>query len=193
MRVYVVSVSIPVVLKLYLPPPTRAQIPVGSPCCNTRGRYILSVNVFQPLILLMMAERAPRIWGVSKSPTTTWIWPLFSGLGIGAGTGFTSGFGAGAGVGFTSGFGAGAGVGFTSGFGVGLGWGLGSGFGVGFTSGFGVGLFSPYTYLPWPSLSACHVIAPSLAWPSVNTLKRADSAPLEAIPTVPWRFLSPFT
>jgi len=49
---------------------------------------------------------------------------LFSGLGVGAGTGFTSGFGAGAGVGFTSGFGAGAGVGFTSGFGAGAGVGL---------------------------------------------------------------------
>ena len=156
-----------------------------------RDRYILSVNVLQPLILLIMAERAPRIWGVSKSPMITWMWELWSGTGagftsgLGAGVGFTSGFGAGVGSGFTSGFRAGAGVGLTSG--------LGAGAGSGFTSGFGAGLVSPYTYLPWPSLSACHVISPSLAWPDVSTLKRPDSEPLDAMATVPWRFLSPLT
>ena len=97
---YVVSVSIPFALKLgILPPPTRHKYLLVR-LVAIRGRYILSVNVLQPLILLTMAERAPRIWGVSKSPMTTWMWELWSGTGAG----FTSGLGAG--VGFTSGFGA---------------------------------------------------------------------------------------
>ena len=133
MRVYVVSVSIPFALSCIYRPQRELQIPVGSPCCNTRGRYILSVNVLQPLILLIMAERAPRIWGVSKSPNTTWIWPLFSCLErswirfpgwfwpvlvgrlwfhlwfwVGAGSGFYFRLRAGVGTGLTSGFGVGS-------------------------------------------------------------------------------------